>query len=168
MISYFFRILEYNIEIFMGDLLVIGDLFKDCILNLNNSLQGCKDFNRVFMQEKCHLMVKQEIIQRHNISAKGIELYQAKIKVIEKVYPPISSKGVRCFLDHVSFHQRIIQDFYKINNQLFKFLDNKSKFEFCGDFLKEFKLLKQNLVSTPIIFNLDWSQSFKVIVMRVD
>jgi hypothetical protein len=46
---------------------------------------------------------------RHKISAKGIEVDQAKIEVIEKLPPPVNVKGVRSFLGHAGWFEDKIQ-----------------------------------------------------------
>jgi len=54
----------------------------------------------------------------HKISAKGKEVNQAKIEVIEKLLPPVYVKGVRSFLGHAGFHRCFIKDFSKISKPL--------------------------------------------------
>ena len=44
--------------------------------------------------EKCHFMVNKGIVLGHQISKKGIKVDKAKIEMIEKLYPPISVKGI--------------------------------------------------------------------------
>ena len=56
-------------------------------------------------------MVKKGIILGHSIFDKGIEVDKAKIKVIEKLPPPISVKSIRNFLGHDRFYHRFIKDF---------------------------------------------------------
>jgi len=63
-------------------------------------------------------MVTEGIVLGHKISVKGIEVDQAKIKVIEKLPPPINVKGVRSFLGHVGFYRHFIKDFSKIPKHL--------------------------------------------------
>ncbi|XP_047258819.1 uncharacterized protein LOC124891025 [Capsicum annuum] len=50
-------------------------------------------FNIVLDWEKCHFMVKEDIVLGHNISKKGIEVDRAKVEVIERLRPAISMKG---------------------------------------------------------------------------
>ena len=39
--------------------------------------------------EKCHFMVKEDIVLVHRISERGIEVDKAKIETIEKLPPPL-------------------------------------------------------------------------------
>lgn len=77
-------------------------------------LQRCEETNLVLNLEKC--VVHEEVVSGHMISAKGIEVDRAKIKVIEKLPPPVNVKGVRSFLGHVGLYRRFIKDFSKFLN----------------------------------------------------
>jgi hypothetical protein len=43
-------------------------------------------------------MVREEIVVRHNVSERGIEVDRAKIEVIEQLPPPANVKGIHSFL----------------------------------------------------------------------
>ena len=89
----------------------------------------------------------------HHISEKGIEVYQAKFDVIERLSPPISVKGVRKFSGHAGFYQRFIKDFSKISHPPCKFLGKQCKFYFDESCLKAFGELKEKMVFTSIIIS---------------
>ena len=107
----FSNMVEKSIEIFMDNFSVIGSCFDECLENLGLVLKRCMETNLVLKWEKCHFMVRGGIILGHQISEKGIEVYRAKIKVIEKLPPLTSVKGVSSFLGHVGFYRRFIRDF---------------------------------------------------------
>ena len=56
-------------------------------------------------------MVKKGIALGSHLSEMGIDADRAKVKVIEKLPPPISVKGVRNFLGQTGFYRRFIKDF---------------------------------------------------------
>ena len=64
--------------------------------------------------EKCHFMVKQEIVLGHEVSHKGIEVDRSKVDVITKLPESKCSKDIRSFLGHAGFYRRFIQWFSKI------------------------------------------------------
>lgn len=75
-------------------------------------------------------MVQERIVLGHKVSKKGIEVDKAKIKVIEKLPPPSSVKGIRSFLGHAGFYRRFIKDFSKISKPLCQLLEHNIEFEF--------------------------------------
>ena len=96
-------------------------------------------------------MVKEGIILGHRIFARGIEVDKAKIETIEKLPPPSSMKGIRSFLGHAEFYRRFIKDFSKMAKPLSNLLIQEAPFEFDKLCMQAFSILKEKLVSTPIV-----------------
>ncbi|KAL4348431.1 hypothetical protein GQ457_17G010370 [Hibiscus cannabinus] len=153
---------EDCLEIFMDDFSTFGENFDNCLSNLEKVLIRCKETNLVLNWEKCHFMVDEGIVLGHKISAKGMEVDKAKIEVISKLPPPTTVKGIRSFLGHAGFYQRIIEDFSKITKPLCSLLEQGRQFEFNDDCTKAFNLLKQKLVSAPIVEPRDWTLPFEL------
>ncbi|KAG9458366.1 hypothetical protein H6P81_002874 [Aristolochia fimbriata] len=87
-------------EILMDDFTIYGLTFETCLQHLELVLKRCEEKKLVLNWEKCHFMVREEIVLGLKISEKGIEVGKAKIEVIEKLPPPTSIKGIRSFLRH--------------------------------------------------------------------
>ena len=92
----------------MGDFSIIGFSFDKGLENLRLVLKRCIETNLVLNWEKCHFMAREGMVLGHRISGKGIEVDKAKIKIIEKLPPPTSVKGVLSFLGHAGFYKRFI------------------------------------------------------------
>lgn len=75
---------------------------------------------------------------------------------------PTNQNEVRGFLGHAGFYRRFIKGFAKIAQPLTLLLQNDVKFDFDDACRKAFQLLKDKLVSTPIIRAPDWSHPFDV------
>ncbi|KAL4284725.1 hypothetical protein GQ457_16G020250 [Hibiscus cannabinus] len=153
---------EDCLEIFMDDFSTFGEDFDNCLSNLEKVLKRCKQTNLVLNWEKCHFMVDEGIVLGHKISSKGMEVDKAKIEVISKLPPPTTVKGIRSFLGHTGFYQRFIGDFSKITKPLCSLLEQGIPFEFNDDCAKAFNLLKQKLVTTPIVEPPDWKLPFEL------
>ncbi|KAL4386603.1 hypothetical protein GQ457_09G000100 [Hibiscus cannabinus] len=153
---------EDCLEIFMDDFSTFGEDFDNCLSNLEKVLKRCKETNLVLNWEKCHFMVDEGIVLSHKISSKGMEVDKAKIEVISKLPPPTTVKGIRSFLGHAGFYRRFIEDFSKITKPLCSLLEQGRPFEFNNDCTKAFNLLKQKLVTAPIVEPPDWKLPFEL------
>ncbi|GJX43787.1 reverse transcriptase domain-containing protein [Tanacetum coccineum] len=79
MLAIFHDMIEEPVEVFMEDFSVFGNSFITCLNNLDKMLQRCKDAHLVLNWEKCHFMVKEEIVLRHKVFRAGLEVDKAKI-----------------------------------------------------------------------------------------
>ncbi|XP_075080317.1 uncharacterized protein LOC142165838 [Nicotiana tabacum] len=157
---------EDFLEVFMDDFSVVHDSFEHCLDNLRQVLKRYEETNLetdlVLNWEKCHFMVDEGIVLGHKISKQCIEVDRAKIKIISKIPPSTSVKGIRSFLGHADFYRRFIKHFSKIANPMCKLLEKDEKFVFEEKCLKAFEELKQKLTTTPIIVTPDWSIPFEL------
>jgi hypothetical protein len=90
-----------------------------------------------------------------------IKVDKAKIKVIERLPPPMNIKGIWSFLGHCGFYRRFIKDFSYVARQLRNLLTKDVPFEFDDACLNSFNILKEALISAPIIQPPDWSLPFE-------
>ena len=164
----FSDMVEKSIKVFMDDFSVIGSTFDNCLHNLTLVLKRCTETNLVLNWEKCHFMVREGIVLGHRISRRGIEVDWAKNEIIEKLPPPTSVKGVRCFLGHVGFCRRFIQDFSKVSKPLFNLLMQGVPFEFNEPCMNAFELLKKKLTLAPIVVAPDWNRPFELMCDACD
>ena len=162
MMAIFSDMVEKTIEIFVDDFSVMGNSFDNCLANLRAVLARCEETNLVLNWEKCHFMVQEGIVLGHRISARGIEVDKAKIEAIEKLPPPSSVKGIRSFLGHAGFYRRFIKDFSHIAKPLSNLLVQGIPFEFNSQCLHAFTVLKDKLISAPIVVAPDWSFPFEL------
>ena len=159
MMAIFSDMVEKKIEVFMGDFSVLGNTFDNCLENLRLVLVRCEETNLMLNWEKCHFMVQEGIVLGHQISARGIEVDKEKIEAIEKLPPPSSVKGIRSFLGHVGLYRRFIKDFSRIAKPLSSLLVQGTPFNFDEQCVQAFSILKDRLVSAPIVVAPDWDLS---------
>ncbi|KAK8652304.1 hypothetical protein V6N13_061325 [Hibiscus sabdariffa] len=133
-----------------------------CLSNLEKVLTRCEESNLVLNWEKCNFMVDEGIVLGHRISSRGMEVDRAKIEVISKLPPPTTVKGIRSFLGHAGFYRRFIENFSKITKPLCSLLEQGRKFEFDEACTKAFELLKNKLVTAPIVEPPDWTLPFEL------
>ncbi|GJW64836.1 reverse transcriptase domain-containing protein [Tanacetum coccineum] len=162
MLAIFHDVIEESVEVFMDDFSVFGNSFDKYLNNLDKMLQRCKDAHLVLNWEKCHFMVKEDIVLGHKVSSAGLEVDKAKINVISKLPPSTNIKSVRSFLGHVGFYRRFIKDFSKIARPITKLLEKDTPFEFNDECQKAFELLKEKLTCAPMIVSPNWKLPFEL------
>jgi hypothetical protein len=86
----------------------------------------------------------------------------AKVEAIEKLSYPKDIKGIRSFLGHAGFYRRFIKDFSKISKPLTNILHKDVPFSFTEDCVESFNVLKNALISAPIIQLPDWNLPFEI------
>jgi hypothetical protein len=104
MMVIFSDLIEMVMEVFMDDFSIYDKTFEDCLANLDKVLKRCQMNDLVLNWEKCHFMVREGIVLRHNILEKGIEVDKAKTEVIEQLPPPTNVKGIHSFFGHAGFY----------------------------------------------------------------
>jgi hypothetical protein len=130
MMAIFSDLIENVMEVFIDDFSIYSKTFKDCLANLDKVLKRCQMADLVLNWEKCHFIVREEIVLGHKISEKGIEVDKAKIEVIEQLPLPTNVKGIHSFLGHAWFYQRFIQNFSQIAWPLTHLLGKDAPFVF--------------------------------------
>nr|GEV98138.1 reverse transcriptase domain-containing protein [Tanacetum cinerariifolium] len=98
MMAIFYDMIEKTMEVFMDDFLVFRNSFKACLSYLKKMLKWFEDTNLCLNWQKCHFMVKEDIVLDHKISKEGIEVDKAKVEVITNLPHPITVKRIRSFL----------------------------------------------------------------------
>ena len=110
---------EDSLENFMDDLLVNEETFTTCLQYLEKVLARCQQTNVVLNWEICHFMVRRGIVLGCKISMVGIEVYKAKVQVIEGMSPLANLKGT------LFIYQ------FNLNHLTFPFPLHFSKIRFC-------------------------------------
>src|SRR4051812_5577913 len=157
MMAIFADFLEGIMEVFMDDFSVCGGSFETCLENFELVLKRYVSVNLVLNWEKCHFMVRQGIVLGHIVSDRGIEVDKEKIEIIENLQPPKTVREIRSFLGHAGFYRCFIKDFSKITKPLTELLMKDFEFIFDDKYVEEFRTLKQELISAPMMQPLDWS-----------
>lgn len=84
------------------------------------------------------------------------------MEVISKLLPPVNEKGIRSFLGHAGLYRRFIRDFSKIDKPLTTLLVKDKAFVFDEECTTTYEILKNKLVSEPIVISPDWSLPFEI------
>ena len=105
-------------------------------------------------------MVTEGIVLGHKISKAGLEVDHAKIDAIAKLLAPTNMKTLRSFLGHAGFYRKYIWGFLQIARLLSALLETNKKYNFDESCQHAFELLKEALITAPILVAPDWSHWF--------
>nr|GEZ06618.1 reverse transcriptase domain-containing protein [Tanacetum cinerariifolium] len=92
MLAIFHDMIKEFVKVFMDDFSIFGSSFDHFLNSIDKMLQSCEDAHLVFNWEKCHFMVKEEIMLGHRVSEACLKVDKAKIDVISKLPPPTHIK----------------------------------------------------------------------------
>ncbi|GJT68157.1 reverse transcriptase domain-containing protein [Tanacetum coccineum] len=109
MLAIFHDMIKELVEVFMDAFSIFRSSFDHFLNNLDKMLQRCKDAHLVLNWEKCHFMVKEEIVLGHKVSEAGLEVNKAKIDVISKLPPPTNIKALRHLFKKQDAKPRLIR-----------------------------------------------------------
>ena len=111
-------------------------------------------------------MVIEGIFLGHKIFAIGLEVYQAKISVIETLMPPNTFKGIRSFWDILDFMEDSSKTSQKLFRPLCRLLEKDAKFKFEDSCLSAFKEIKSRLVIAPIMATKSLKSCVMLVIMQ--
>ena len=128
----------------MDDFTPYGNSFEEALDNLEKVLKRCKQTHLSLNIEKCHMMMQEDIVLGHFISAAGIQVDPAKVEVIQNFPTPKTQKEVQRFIGYASYYCHFIEYFSKIASPLFLLLSKDAEFNWsdaCDIALTELKKL---------------------------
>ena len=81
-----------------------------------------------------------------------------KITIIVDLPPPTSVQQLRTTLVHIGHYKKIIKGYVQITTPMEKPLKKDIKFQWNEECWKRFDMLKENMVTTPILVFTDWQK----------
>ena len=107
-------------------------------------------------------MMSEGVVLGNFISANGIQVDPAKIKVIKNIPTPSTQKEVRSFLGHAGYYRRFIENFSKLASPLFSLLMKDAQFVWSKACQTAFDELKERLSIAPILRGPNWALPFHI------
>ena len=107
-------------------------------------------------------MVQEGIVLGHLINQERIKVDQTKVEVIKNLPTPQTQKQLRGFLCHAGLNHRFIKDFAKLTKPLTHLLCNNVDFSLGEEEISSFQLIKEALVTAPILQASRWDLPFEI------
>ena len=123
--------LSYEVAlVYLDDIIVFGKNFEEHLERLKLVFGRLEKSELKIRGSNCTFF---QCFLGHVISEKGVEMYQEKVKAVEKMKTPTDLKEVRAVLGLVRFYRKFIPGFGKPSETLYNLLKEKKKFVWTNE-----------------------------------
>ena len=98
----------------------------------------------------------------HIVCRQGLMVDPVNIAIIVNILAPNSVKQLRTVLGHTGYYRKFIKGYAKITAPMEKLLKKDVKFLWNEECQQSLNILKQKMVTTPILVFPDWTKPFHV------
>ena len=137
--------------VYIDDILVCSKSFEEHLQHLQEIFERLRKANLTLKPKKCSFLQRQVAYLGHVISSDGISPDPSKIQKVRDYPVPTDVKKVRQFLGLASYYRRFIPGFAKIANPLHALTKKEEVFQWSVKCQAAFDLLKQKLISAPVL-----------------
>lgn len=145
---------------YLDDILVFSKDFESHLLHLQEVFDRLRTAKLKLHPKKCSFGLPKVLYLGHYLSAKGIEVDQTKVKLVEDYPRPKTQKDVRAFLGLAGYYRRFIQGFSIIANPLHQMLRKDVEFLWDVHCEEAFSTLKNALCCAPVLVYPDLTKPF--------
>ena len=146
--------------VYIDDIIIFSSSIEDHLKQLNEVFTRLRKAGLKLKPKKCHLFKRKVQYLGHVVSESGIETDPEKIEAIKKWERPSNVSEVRSFLGLCSYYRRFVPEFASLARPLIKMTEKTSKFEWTGEQEEAWLILKEKLMSPPILVYPDPSIPF--------
>ncbi|KAH9705015.1 Endonuclease [Citrus sinensis] len=168
--STFMRLMNHVLRAFIGKFVVV--YFDDILIyskGLDEHIEHLQSVLTVLRKEKlyanlkkCSFCTNQIVFLGYVVSAKGIEVDEEKVKAIKEWPTPKTVSEVRSFHGLASFYRRFVKDFSTLAAPLTEIVKKHVGFKWGSEQEKAFNLIKEKLVSAPLLALPDFTKTFEI------
>lgn len=161
----FFDLIGVCVHIFLDDVLIYSKCKEDHVIHINLVLDILEKFDLKINIEKCQFMREEVHVLGHVISKKGLKTDDKKVNVIKNWDVPTNIGELRSFLGAIGYYRKFIDQFAQKSAPLTNLLRKGVKYNIKEDQMKSFIILKECLISAPILMFPDYTKRF---IIRTD
>jgi hypothetical protein len=149
------------LEVYLDDW-TIFILLKDHVEVLRLMLDRCRQCQISLNIKKCIFNAPFGILLGYVVCKQGMLVDPAKIVVIVNLPPPKSVRQLRATLGHTRYYRNFIKRYAQITMPMEKLLKKDIKFQWNDECQQSLDILKEKMVTTPILVFPYWSKEFHV------
>ncbi|UYV79843.1 hypothetical protein LAZ67_18000901 [Cordylochernes scorpioides] len=136
---------------YLDDIVVYGSTFKEHLTRLYKVLRCIKQAGLCLNYKKCYFASRQITILGHVVNEFGTQPDPEKVKAIVHFPKPRNISETRSFLGLSSYYRRFIKSYANKSRPLNSLLKKDEKFIWGEEQDESFRILKQELGSSPVL-----------------
>ena len=153
-------LINHCILIYVDDVIIFSRNFEEHMDHLNLVFKHLKAAGLRLKPNKCHFAKAEVQYLGHMLSVSGVKPNPAKTEIVEHFPVPRNPREVRSFLGLTNYYRRFVKGYSMIAAPLSKLLSKDVEFSWFEDCEKAFTVLKQKLISAPILGFPDMDKPF--------
>jgi len=147
--------------VYIDDILIFSKTFEQHCVDVDEVLHRFAHANLLVKPDKCSFGESEVEYLGFKITKEGIQVTAKKIEAVQRVLPPETIKTLYSFLCSMNYYRMLIPNFGKLTYELYKMTQTKaSRCVWSEHTLKCFNVLKQALISAPILAFPDNTKAF--------
>ncbi|UYV63245.1 hypothetical protein LAZ67_2003535 [Cordylochernes scorpioides] len=150
---------------YLDDIIVLSDTFEKHITDLQSVFERLTLFKLHANRHKCHFAGSRVKYLGFWITQEGLEIDRDKVSSVQKIPPPTNVKEVQSFLQTCSWFRRYIPNFAERSRPLSNITKKKVPWGWGFSQQKAFELLKECLITPPVLKQADGSNPY---IIRTD
>ena len=151
--------------VYLDDVIIYSNSISDHLNHLQLVFDRLALAGLTLKASKCQLFRSSVSFLGHTISSEGIKPDQSKLKVIADWPTPSNIKEVRSFLGLVNYYRRFIPSLANIADPLYRLTRKSIEYKWNNQCEEAFIVLKNALMSEPILRPPDPSKKFIIIII---
>ena len=146
--------------VYLDDVTAFSQTFEEHLQHLETIFKRIEAAGLKINPDKCHFGAHSLQFLGHIISDQGILPDPTKIEAVKNYPQPQNLTQLRAFLGLASYYRRFIKDFSKISSPLYELLKKDIPYEWIEQRQQAFQLLKEKLISAPLLMYPDFTKPF--------
>lgn len=138
--------------VYMDDVIIFGTSLPEHLENIRAMLSTLDRANLKIQVDKSDFLLKEATFLGHTVSEEGVKPNQDKIKAIQKIDIPRTTRDIKAFLGLTGYYRKFIDNYAKIAKPLTASLKKGVKITHTPQFIESFNLLKESF-NTQISIN---------------
>ena len=150
------------VKIYLDDITIHSVDFTSHLHHIKQVLQRLTEVNLKLNSTKCTWFASRVTLLGHVVTPDGITMDPAKVEAVQSFKPPQNVKHVQQFLGICNYYRRFIKDFAKISQPKAKLICKDVPFIWSADCESSFNILKELLLTYPVLRQPDVTRPFTV------